>query len=1093
MASCKTLCSVFFQCFISLLLLVLPSLLHAQSLLPLERGVAVVSCASGYTNDGQANLDGYVLGLKDLRNPPWALLGKDWQPPMYHHPDWTARNLGQVFGLALDDDGNIYTTSTSDYYVSSWGSGGPGGVYKVDGKTGDVAVFASLPNTSPGLGNICFDSRHQQFFVTNFEDGKIYRLNMNGNTTGTHDPYRPDDGTVGFPVRGERLWGVAVHANRVWYSVWWSDYLGSQSRTDSLNEIRSVALDATGNFVLGSDRHELWIEPLITNGTNASIKAPVSDIAFASDGTMLLAERATSDTLYTFSIDARVLQYRKVGNAFGPQQEFSLGHYHWEWNVSPNSAGGIDYAFGFENSSDAYGSIWATSNNIWVDPIAGGADPQGIVRVPSSGNTLETVEATSHFVRIFDITKQSMGDIEIFRNPCAFTVDAGPDTTICLNDSVQLRGTTDMANPVWSWTPSTGLSCDDCPNPKAFPKTTTVYQLTVSDGASCTIQNEVEVRVEHIQPTFIPEGPLVLCGEDSVSLSVQKFASYRWSNGDTTQTTIARESGMFIVQVMNENGCVGIDSIKVDLRPLPTTSIEADGPFSICDGGSRVLTARPNGGTYRWSTGHIGQTLEVSEPGEYWVLYFDSVGCSAADTVQVTRADIIEGEILADKDPTLCFGDSVVLTARPNNAEYRWSTGESTQAITVSKSGEYTVEIIGADCPVIPDTIVITVLPKLDVSVVVDGSLTFCEGDSVRLEANVQDAVYRWSNGETGRSIVVADPGNYSVDVTDANGCRGVSDTVAVRLLPPPVAEAGDNVTICADDSIQLHGSGGVRYEWSPPEGLSCTDCPSPVVRVDDTKTYTLTVYDDNGCTATDQVTVTVDNTLRVIRASIPRNRSVLPGQTVVLPVILDNSDGADLPNEFEVEVRYEGSIMVLRELLQAGTASDGMVDSIIERRPGYIRFKLKGTTKAGNIVIQLRFSTWLGDRIQSEIPFSITLPERSCRIVESTPGLLNLDSVCGLEFRLIEWSGSSKNSLSNTPDPVQDFTRIHFNLALDGPALLEFFSSDGRLLGRLVDQHLEAGEYQAELDLRAYPPGLYFYRLTSGDWTETRKIMLWR
>jgi len=158
----------------------------------------------------------------------------NWNVPMYTNAmpnptndpldEWTAANIGLVFGLALDNDPNpnIYVTSTTIFNGSNVGTGT---ITKLDGTTGAISIFATLPNTGPGLGNIAFDHRNRQFYVTNHEDGKIYRLNFVGAILDTFDPFEADDGQAGFAPLDERIWGLQVNQvdGRLYFGTWSED------------------------------------------------------------------------------------------------------------------------------------------------------------------------------------------------------------------------------------------------------------------------------------------------------------------------------------------------------------------------------------------------------------------------------------------------------------------------------------------------------------------------------------------------------------------------------------------------------------------------------------------------------------------------------------------------------------------------------------------------------------------------------------------------------------------------------------------------------------------------------------------------------
>jgi hypothetical protein len=259
--------------------------------------------------------------------------------------DWNAIRMGQVFGLALDGDGNIYTTASSVYGdfnrdpTNPAKNRLPGLVFRIDRSTGKVTDFITasngasyvsgsnqIPNTSGvGLGNIAYDPIHKQLLVTNFEDGLIYRLqgltNPQGTIVGT--PYGPfdtapyfksDEGMPGFadagfsspstsPNEGRRLWAIGAQVQngtsvRVYFSVWSEDQYRSSRGTH--NKIWSVSLDSAGGFAPKTLRDEstngLTIPIFSDNNTGylnpgGHWSNPISDIEFSSTGNMLVAER----------------------------------------------------------------------------------------------------------------------------------------------------------------------------------------------------------------------------------------------------------------------------------------------------------------------------------------------------------------------------------------------------------------------------------------------------------------------------------------------------------------------------------------------------------------------------------------------------------------------------------------------------------------------------------------------------------------------------------------------------------------------------------------------------------------------------------
>ncbi len=303
----------------------------------------------------------FVLVVTDIKNKGTAPLNVHWAAATrYSHPSWTPTNLGSPFGVTVDDMGNIYVTASTSYSGSVAGPGGWGAVYKIDANTGGISTFATLPNTGPGLGNICFDSARAQFFVTNFEDGRIYRLDMAGNCLSTFDHATgliggcaPEAGDPpGFASLNERPWGVAVYNNRVYYGIWAED-MGRPSLSDA-NTIWSIAL--SGGDFSGAAQQEIVL-PVFATGYAYS--SPPSQISFSRTGCMLVAERSMYLDNWPSAHQSRVLEYRQIGPVWWPSSNIYDIGFLWSGSGT-NAAGGADF--------DEDGDVWATGDALQFAP-----------------------------------------------------------------------------------------------------------------------------------------------------------------------------------------------------------------------------------------------------------------------------------------------------------------------------------------------------------------------------------------------------------------------------------------------------------------------------------------------------------------------------------------------------------------------------------------------------------------------------------------------------------------------------------------------------------------------------------------------------
>ncbi len=314
---------------------------------------------------------GFNLGGQSASTPMGC---PAWTPPNYVGVDWTRAKLGSVFGITLDDLGNIYVAHTAIYKVASDAFGGlapagkgPGAIYKID-NSGAAGWFATLPNPQatssgiiapnnyPGLGNICFDCATRKLYATNWADGGIYRLNTAGNilscyhhATNTLFPGGncTDLDPLTFAPLGERVWAVQTSRDKLYYSVYWQD----ESRPGPANEIWSIGISATTGQFIPPAQLVLTLPPL-PNGTPCNptgvYSNPVADISFKPDCCMLLAERSMDSDTTSDAHRSRLLEYcpDPATGIYAPSTTnfFSVGRNTGNFCGS-NSAGGTDFDF----------------------------------------------------------------------------------------------------------------------------------------------------------------------------------------------------------------------------------------------------------------------------------------------------------------------------------------------------------------------------------------------------------------------------------------------------------------------------------------------------------------------------------------------------------------------------------------------------------------------------------------------------------------------------------------------------------------------------------------------------------------------------
>ena len=287
--------------------------------------------------------------------------------------------------------------------------------------------------------------------------------------------------------------------------------------------------------------------------------------------------------------------------------------------------------------------------------------------------------------------------------------------------------------------------------------------------------------------------------------------------------------------------------------------ITADGPLAICQGDNVVLTST-EASSYLWSNGETTRSITVTTEGNYTVTVTNAAGCqsvvsgTAAVTVNAlpTRPTINPAGTV-----NICSGSSRTLTSSIGTT-YLWSNGATTQSIDAETGGAYTVQVTNSyGClsqPSLATTIVVNPLPATP-TITATGSTAICAGSSVTLTSS-PSTTYLWSNGATTQSITVNSAGDYSVRVTDANGCQSLPSAVtAVTVNPLPSAPVIGTITqaTCSvsTGSVALSGLPATGT-WTIRRNTGGTDISGIGTTYTVTGlpegTHTFTVTNANGC-----------------------------------------------------------------------------------------------------------------------------------------------------------------------------------------------------------------------------------------------------
>ncbi len=308
-------------------------------------------------------------------------------------------------------------------------------VFKINAVTGAVTRIAELPGNL-GLGYIEFDAVHEQLFVTNIDDGRIYRLNTDGTLLSSFDPLVADDGIISqLPALGDRILGIAFNPinKRIYYSTWSNHYDRTNVSTNvnaTFNTIRSVALDANGAFIPATDQLEITM-PYGSSGFN--LTTPVGDIAFNRSGDRVLlaefplGENTSTNQIVTAAYIGVLREYQLSAGVWNLEPTYG-GNDEGKYDIGSqtfykgrNSRGGVDW--GYEsvtgttiNGDDSY--ILATGDALHITAIEGD-NISGLQFTPATGGNITNSILVDLDNNLANENIYVYGDVDIYKDYCA--------------------------------------------------------------------------------------------------------------------------------------------------------------------------------------------------------------------------------------------------------------------------------------------------------------------------------------------------------------------------------------------------------------------------------------------------------------------------------------------------------------------------------------------------------------------------------------------------------------------------------------------------------------------------------------------------
>ncbi|WP_430813612.1 T9SS type B sorting domain-containing protein [Carboxylicivirga sp. RSCT41] len=401
----------------------------------------------------------------------------------------------------------------------------------------------------------------------------------------------------------------------------------------------------------------------------------------------------------------------------------------------------------------------------------------------------------------------------------------------CLGENIQLEAKEGMGSYTWY---STATGSQVLSNDRIFtvtePGTYWVEAETAFGG--CIIADTLDVNflfpeVELGNDTLVCEGEVIDYAIDNT------YASYLWSNGDSdaeTQFFADGTSSELSVVVTDAMGCTNSDTVYVAIAPVPDIVLSAT---SVCEGTAVINTTDFE--RYEWSFNGVVLNSDESQnwiyptqTGTYSLTVWTSEGCSKTETIDIT---VMAAPVLSLDDQTACEGNVAMLTAPAGYTSYNWSTGETSQSISVSSSATYTLEVTDANGCVASDDVQVTFYEPLAIDLGPDREE--CVGISISIANESNYTNFKWTfepDSNPGTTVdlnpspayqydilnsTIDNSGLYRVEATDINGCP-VSDEVVFTFQTANPVDLIITENLCAGNTVDVIASPGYdTYSWT--------------------------------------------------------------------------------------------------------------------------------------------------------------------------------------------------------------------------------------------------------------------------------------
>lgn len=500
------------------------------------------------------------------------------------------------------------------------------------------------------------------------------------------------------------------------------------------------------------------------------------------------------------------------------------------------------------------------------------------IPVNTSGMTIgnNTITIKANYPGCGPVNLANTADVIILALPSVSITPNGP-LSFCSGNSVDLSATSASS---YLWSNGATTQTINVTSSGTFTVT-----ITDANGCSNTSSAVNTTEINNPVPVISAGGPTTFCDGGSVTLSASGGSTYLWNTGSTATSINVTQSGTYNFTAFNGTCSAVSSDIVVNVLAAPNVTANAS-QTNICNGQSITLTGG-GASSYSWSNGVIdGVPFVPAASGTYTVTGTDVNGCTGNASVSIVVNPLPDASFTSSS-PSFCPGvTSMNLVAvNSNYANYDWYlngnplqlNGPST--ITITNTGNY--ELWVTDNNGCTNSYSINLgtgnAPNVSIS---SANNSFCDGSNELITATFESgATYTWyldGNIVFGPALgantyTASSAGNYSVELTNSDGCVGSSNIISMSTIPLPNASISSNSTsLCLGDSVFIFAApvNGANYQWLL-NGNIITGATGSSYYATTSGNYQVIVND--GCSNT-------SNSITINAITVPDNAGVISG-----------------------------------------------------------------------------------------------------------------------------------------------------------------------------------------------------------------------